>query len=172
MLLCKLKSKNIALHVISSETWTALKRSQKWVKKIANSAQIKHWSFVILMHDVCITLNINNQKTIIKKLMKNNTKFHDDLKMLRIIWLKKIIESKKIHSSLIIKIMIKMMINQLLNISMLNLYQKYLCKLFKKTIISRSATIASISIIWLNFAKMKNAALNAQTSITLKNALH
>ena len=28
--------------------------------------------------------------------------------------------------------MIKMMINQLLNISMLNLYQKYLCKLFKK----------------------------------------
>ncbi len=37
------------------------------------------------MHDVCIILNINNQKMIIKKLMKNNAKFHDDLKMLRII---------------------------------------------------------------------------------------
>jgi len=45
---------------------------------------------------------------IIKRLMKNNVKFHKDLKILRIVWLKRMIESEKIHSSLIIKIAIKM----------------------------------------------------------------
>ncbi len=91
-----------------------------------------HRSFVILAHDVCITLNISNQKIIIKRLIKNNARLHEDLKMLRIAWFKKIVESEKIHSSLIIKIVIKTMTNQLLNVDMLNSYQECSCKLFKK----------------------------------------
>ncbi len=89
-------------------------------------------SFAILAHDVCIILNTSNQKMIIKRLIKNNMKLHEDLKMLRIAWLKKIVESEKIHSLLIVKIVIKTMMNWLLNINMLNLYQECLCKLFKK----------------------------------------
>ncbi len=69
---------------------------------------------------------------IIKRLVKNNVKLHEDLKMLRIAWFKKIVESKKIHWSLIVKIAIKMMTNQLLNVDMLNSYQECLCKLFEK----------------------------------------
>jgi len=89
-------------------------------------------SFAILAHDVCITLNTSNQKIIIKKLIKNNARLHEDLKMLRITWLKKIVESEKIHLSLIVKIMIKTMMNRLLNVDMLNSYQKCSCELFGK----------------------------------------
>ena len=39
---------------------------------------------MILAYDVYITLNMNNQKMIIKKLIKDNERFHEDLKMLRI----------------------------------------------------------------------------------------
>jgi len=70
------------------------------VKKIASSAHVMHRSFAILAHNVHITLNTSNQKMIIKRLIKNNVKLHENLKMLRIAWLKKIVESKKIYSSL------------------------------------------------------------------------
>ncbi len=130
--LCKLKSKDIALHAMSSKARVALEKSQTWVKKIASSVHVMHWSFVILTHDVHITLNISNQKTIIKRLMKNNARLHEDLKMLRIAWFKKIVESEKIHSSLIVEITIETMMNQLLDVSMLNLYQECLCKLFER----------------------------------------
>ncbi len=89
-------------------------------------------SFAILAHDVCITLNTSNQKTIIKRLIKNNVKLHEDLKMLRIAWLKKIVESEKTHSLLIVEITIKTMMNWLLNVNMLNSYQECSCKLFEK----------------------------------------
>ncbi len=102
------------------------------MKKIVSSAYVVRWSFAILTHDVCITLNTSNQKMIIKRLIKDNARLHEDLKMLRIAWLKKIVESEKIHSSLIIKIAIKTMINWLLDVDMLNLYQECLCKLFEK----------------------------------------
>ena len=59
-------------------------------------------------------------------------KLHEDLKVLRIVWLKKIAKSEKTHSSLIVKIAIKAMINWLMNMSMLNLYQECTCKLFEK----------------------------------------
>ncbi len=133
MLLRNLESEDVALHVISSETRTILKRSQEWAKRIINSAHVMHRSFMILTPDVCIILNTSNQKKIIKRLKMNNMRLYEDLKMLRLAWFRKIIESEKIHSSLIVEIMIKAMINQLLNMSMLNLYQKCFCKLFKKS---------------------------------------
>ncbi len=43
--------------------------------------------------------------------MKNNARLYEDLKMLRIAWFKKIVESEKIYSSLIVKIAIKKMMN-------------------------------------------------------------
>ncbi len=132
MLLCKLESKDIALHMMSSKARAALEKSQTWVKRIASSAHVVRKSFMILAHDVCITLNTSNQKMIIKRLIKNNIKLYEDLKMLRIAWLKKIVESEKIYSSLIVEIAIKTMMNQLLNIDMLNSYQECSCKLFKK----------------------------------------
>ncbi len=132
MSLRKLESEDIALHAMSSEAWTALEKSQTWIKKIADSAHIVCRSFAILAHDVCITLNTSNQKMIIKRLIKDNARLHEDLEMLRIAWFKRVIESEKTHSSFIIEIIIKMMMNQLLDVDMLNLYQECSCKLFEK----------------------------------------
>ncbi len=75
---------------------------------------------------------MNNQKKIIERLIKDNIRLHEDLKVLRIIWFKKIIDSEKTHSSLIIEITIEAMMNQLINVSMLNSYQECACKLFEK----------------------------------------
>ncbi len=54
---------------------------------------------------------MNNQKKIIERLIKNNAKLHEDLKVLRIVWLKKIAESEKTHLLLIVKIIIEAMMN-------------------------------------------------------------
>ncbi len=86
----------------------------------------------MLIHEVHTTINMNNQKKIIKRLIKDNIKLHENLKILRIVWLKKIVKSKKIHSLLIVKIAIKAMMNQLINVSMLNLYQECAYELFEK----------------------------------------
>ncbi len=67
--------------------------------------------FAVLAHEIHITIDTSNQKVIIKRLIKDNTKLHENLKILRIVWLKKVIESKKIYLSLIIKITIKAMMN-------------------------------------------------------------
>ncbi len=111
MSLRKLESEDIALYMMSSKVQAALEKSQTWVKKIASLAHVMHQSFVILTHDVCISLNTSNQKMMIKRLMKDNARLHEDLKILRIIWFKKIVESEKTHSLLIVKITIKMMMN-------------------------------------------------------------
>ncbi len=86
----------------------------------------------MLIHEVHTTINMNNQKKIIERLIKNNKRLHKDLKVLRIVWLKKIAKSEKTHSLLIIKITIEVMMNWLMNMSMLNLYQECACELFKK----------------------------------------
>jgi hypothetical protein len=39
----------------------------------------------MLTHEVCIAINMNNQKKIIKRLIKDNAKLHEDLKVLRIV---------------------------------------------------------------------------------------
>ncbi len=84
MLLRKLESEDIALHVMSLKAQAALEKTQTWVKKIASSAHVVRKSFAILAHDVHITLNTSNQKMIIKRLVKNNARLHESLKMLRI----------------------------------------------------------------------------------------
>ena len=86
----------------------------------------------MLTHEIHTTIDMNNQKKVISKLIKNNVRLHENLKILRIVWLKKVAESKKTHSSLIVKITTEAMTNQLMNVSMLNAYHKCICKLFKK----------------------------------------
>jgi len=91
-----------------------------------------HWIFAVLAYEICITINTSNQKVIIKRLIKNNVRLYKNLEILRIVWLKKVVESEKIHLLLIVEIAIKAMMNWLMNESMLNLYQECSCKLFKK----------------------------------------
>ncbi len=128
----KLNSDDIFLHAVNSDAWANLKKTQIWTKEIMSSTCITCWIFAVLTHEVCITINMNNQKKIIERLIKDNVKLHEDLKVLRIIWLKKIAKSEKTHSSLIVEIATEVMINQLMNMSMLNSYQECACKLFEK----------------------------------------
>ncbi len=97
-----------------------------------NLMYIVRWIFAVLAHEIHITIDTSNQKVIIKRLIKDNVRLHKNLKILRIIWLKKVIKSEKIYSSFIIEIVIKAMMNWLMNESMLNLYQECSCKLFEK----------------------------------------
>ncbi len=97
-----------------------------------SSTCIARWIFAVLTHEVHTTINMNNQKKIIERLIKNNIKLYENLKVLKIVWLKKIVKIEKTHSSLIVKITIKAMMNQLMNMSMLNSYQECACKLFEK----------------------------------------
>ncbi len=132
MSLRKLSSDDIFLHAVSSDAWANLKKIQAWAKEITSLTCITRWIFAVLTYKVHTTINMSNQKKIIERLIKDNARLHEDLKVLRIVWLKKIVESEKTYSLLIVKIMIEVMKNQLMNISMLNLYQECACKLFEK----------------------------------------
>ncbi len=132
MSLRKLSSDDIFLHTVSSDAQANLKKTQTWAKEITSSACIACWTFAVLTHEVCTTIDMSNQEKIIERLIKDNARLHEDLKVLRIVWLKKIADSEKIHLSLIVEIAIKAMMNRLMNISMLNLYQECACKLFEK----------------------------------------
>ena len=93
---------------------------------------ILRWIFAMLTYEIHTTIDMNNQKKVIRKLIKNNIKLHENQKILRIVWLKKVAKSEKTHSLLIMKIAIEVMINQLMNVSMLNTYHECACELFKK----------------------------------------
>ncbi len=132
MSLRKLESEDITLHAVSSEVRANLKRSQTWAKEIANSTRIVRRIFTVLAHEVRITIDTSNQKVIIKRLVKDNARLHENLEILRIVWFKKVVESEKTHSSLIVEIAIEAMTNQLMNENMLDSYQECSCKLFEK----------------------------------------
>ncbi len=65
----------------------------------------------MLTHKVHTTINMSNQEKIIERLIKDNERLYEDLKVLRIVWLKKIADSEKTHLSLIVKITIEAMTN-------------------------------------------------------------
>ncbi len=128
----KLESEDITLHAVSSEVQANLKRFQTWAKEIANLTRIVRRIFAVLAYEIHITIDTSNQKVIIKRLVKDNARLHENLEILRIVWLKKVVESEKTHSSLIVEIAIEAMTNQLMNESMLDSYQQCSCKLFEK----------------------------------------
>ena len=61
--LCKLESKDIALHIMSLKAWAVLEKSQTWMKKIASSAHVMCRSFAILVHDVQLYTSYWTQAT-------------------------------------------------------------------------------------------------------------
>ncbi len=132
MSLRKLSNDDIFLHAVNSDAQANLKKTQTWAKEITSSTHVTRQIFAMLTHEVCTTIDTSNQKKIIERLIKDNVRLYEDLKVLRIVWLKKITESEKIHSSLIVKITIEVMTNWLMNVSILNLYQECACKLFEK----------------------------------------
>ncbi len=132
MSLRKLSSDDISLHAVSSDAQANLKKTQTWAKEIASSTRVARRIFAVLTHEVHTTIDMSNQEKIIERLIKDNARLHEDLKVLRIVWFKKIADSEKTHSSLIVEIAIEAMTNRLINVSMLNLYQECACKLFKK----------------------------------------
>ncbi len=113
MSLRKLSSNDISLHAVSSDAQANLKKTQIWAKEITSSTCVARWTFAVLTHEVHTTINMSNQKKIIERLIKNNARLHEDLKVLRIVWLKKIAESEKTHSSFIVEIAIETMMNRL-----------------------------------------------------------
>jgi hypothetical protein len=54
---------------------------------------------------------MSNQEKTIERLIKDNARLHEDLEVLRIAWPKKVADSGKTHSSLIVEIAIKVMMN-------------------------------------------------------------
>lgn len=128
----KLSSGDVMLHATCSETRSTLERTQAWAKGIVESAQVKRRTFAVLTHDVRITLNISDQKTIIKGLLNDNARLHKNLEILRVVWLAKVVNSEKAHSSLIVEVVIEAMTNRLLDVSMLDSYQKCSCELFER----------------------------------------
>jgi len=128
----KLSSDDISLHAVSSDAWANLKKTQTWAKEIASSTRVARRIFAVLTHEVRTTIDMSNQEKIIERLIKDNARLHEDLKVLRIVWLKKIADSEKTHSLLIVEIAIEAMTNRLMNVSMLNSYQECACKLFEK----------------------------------------
>ncbi len=128
----KLSSDDIFLHAVSSDAQANLEKTQTWAKEIASSTCVTCRIFAVLTHEVRTTIDMSNQEKIIERLIKDNARLHEDLKVLRIVWLKKVADSEKTHSLLIVKITIEAMMNQLMNVSMLNLYQECACKLFEK----------------------------------------
>ena len=97
-----------------------------------NLTCILRWIFAVLTHEMYTIISMSNQKKVIRKLIKNNARLHKNLKILRIVWLKKVAKSEKTHSLLIVKIVIKAMMNQLMNMNMLNAYCECTCERFKK----------------------------------------
>ncbi len=128
----KLSSDDISLHAVSSDARANLKKTQTWAKEIASLTRVARQIFAMLTHEVRTTIDMSNQEKIIERLIKDNARLHEDLKVLRIAWLKKIADSEKTHSSLIVEIAIEAMTNRLMNVSMLNSYQECACKLFEK----------------------------------------
>jgi len=128
----KLSSDDIFLHAVSSDARANLKKTQMWAKEITSLTHVARRIFAMLTHEVRTTIDMSNQEKIIERLIKDNARLHEDLKVLRIVWLKKIADSEKTHSSFIVEIAIEAMMNWLMNVSMLNLYQECACKLFEK----------------------------------------
>ncbi len=87
-----------------------------------------------MIYNVKITsINIQNQQTAIKHIVRQNTLMHSNLKITRVIWLKqtKIISSKK-YFSLIMKIYSVVTINRLIKENLLNKYSHRTYEYFDK----------------------------------------
>ena len=132
MSLRKLSSDDISLHAVSPDARANLEKTQTWAKGIASSARVARRTFAVLAHGVRTTIDMSNQEKAIGRLIKDNARLHEDLEVLRIVWPKKVADSGKAHSSLIVEVATEAMTNRLMNVGMLDSYQECACELFEK----------------------------------------
>ena len=104
-----------------------------WTKTIARSTQSLQRSYVVIAHDVRMrNVNVINQSQTIKDLTIQNVKIHKNLKITKIVWLKKIIEAKKTFFSLIIEINFSETTNRLIKKNIVENHELKICKYFNK----------------------------------------
>lgn len=127
MLLRHLFSNDIALHVINLKT--SLKLNCFKINWIANLKKLICKTFVVLVHETRIFIDIKNQAMIINKLQKENERL---LLKIQVTWSKKMMKSNKAFSSLIIKLAISTTINHMLDHEFIKTYKKCHCEYFKR----------------------------------------
>ena len=86
----------------------------------------------MLAHRIRTTFNTQDQATAIANLQNKNKGLHEGLEILRVAWPKKVIESNKSHSSLIIEVASEEIANRLIDGGIIESYKKHDCEYFEK----------------------------------------
>jgi hypothetical protein len=134
LIIKRLFNENIEILARSTKTKQRLKRNKTLLKNVASTTFLSRRIFEIMIHEIRMTsINTQNQKTAIEHIVRQNASMHSNLKIARVIWLKraKIISSKK-YFSLIMKIYSVATINCLIKERLLNEYSHCTCKYFDK----------------------------------------
>jgi hypothetical protein len=128
----RLQSGDIALHTTSSEARKELEKKTDWIKGIAVSAKVIRQTFAVLTHGVRTSLDTRNMETTISKMQKDNERLHPGLEIIRIAWPKRVIDSGKTHSSLIVEVADETMANRLLDHGLVEGHTECSCEYFDK----------------------------------------
>lgn len=128
----RLPSGDIAIQTVSSEARLALERNPQWAKGIAENASIIRKTFAVLAHGARTNLDTSNQGALLTKLHAANQKLHPELEILRVAWPKKVVDSGKAHSSLIVEVATELMANNLLDHGFNDTHRELDCELFVK----------------------------------------
>ncbi len=129
----RLFSEDLKLLANFEEIRTRIKRNLTLMNDITSSTTTMKRTYVVLTHDVRLSsVNTLNQKTTMKKIVKQNNTLHKNLNILRIAWTKKIIDQRKKFFFLIIKIVNSEMTNRLIKEELLNEHTHLICEYFEK----------------------------------------
>lgn len=127
----RLPSGDIALHAVSIEARIQLEKETRWCKGIAGSTTVTRRQFPVLVHGIRTTLDTTKQETIMR-LTQENSGLHPGLEILRVAWPKKVYQSDKTHSSLIVEVTSEAMANHLLDHGFLESHQEHDCEYFER----------------------------------------
>jgi hypothetical protein len=116
------------------KTKQKLKQNKTLFKNVASTTFLSCRIFEIMIHDVKMTsINTQNQQTIIKHIVRQNTLMHSNSKIARVIWSKRAkINSNKKYFSFIMKIYNTTTINRLIKEKLLNEYSHRINEYFDK----------------------------------------
>lgn len=128
----KLPSGDVALHAVSIEARLQLEKQPLWACGIAESARVIRRRFAVLAHGIRTTFNTQDQSAAITSLQNENKGLHEGLEILRVAWPKRVVESGKAFSSLIIEVASETMANRLMDYGIIESYREHDCELFEK----------------------------------------
>ena len=128
----RLPSGDVALHAVSIEARRQLEKKPLWANGIAQSSRVLRRRFAVLAHGIRTTLNTQDQSAAIASLQEENKGLHEGLEILRVAWPKKVTESNKSHSSLIIEVASEEMANRLIDYGIIESYGEHDCEYFEK----------------------------------------